>query len=112
MASGSLTKKIINGKPYYYLRFTKRVEGRPKVVRTIYLGRVEEILAAVQKQRKNQRPKRIVLAEFGAIAAVWDMIQQTGLIQLIDAHVHQIHQLAHRHNCGVSAVSFSGWRTR
>ena len=87
MASGSLTKKIINGKPYYYLRFTKRVEGRPKVVRTIYLGRVEEILAAVQKQRKNQRPKRIVLAEFGAIAAVWDMIQQTGLIQLIDAHV-------------------------
>ena len=36
---------------------------------------------------KSQRPKRIVLAEFGAVAAVWQMIQQTGLIDLIDAHV-------------------------
>jgi len=87
MASGSLTKKLINGKPYYYLRFTRRVNGKPKVVRTIYLGKAEEILAAVQKHRAGSRPKRIVLAEFGAVAAVWSMIQQTGLIELIDAHV-------------------------
>ena len=47
MASGSLTKKVIHGRPYYYLRFTKRVNGRPKVVRTVYLGKAEEIVAAV-----------------------------------------------------------------
>jgi transposase len=87
MAHGSLTKKLIHGRPYYYLRFTKRVDGKPKVVRTVYLGKVEEILAAVEKHRARQRPKSIVLAEFGAVAAVWSLIQQTGLIELIDAHV-------------------------
>lgn len=87
MASGSLTKKLINGKAYYYLRFTGRVEGKPKVVRTVYLGRAEEIVAAVQNQRARQRPKRIVLAEFGAVAAIWSLIQRTGLIELVDAHV-------------------------
>jgi transposase len=87
MASGSLTRKRINGKTYYYLRFTGRVDGKPKVVRTIYLGRAEELVAAVQNQRARQRPKRIVLAEFGAVAAVWSLIQRTGLIELIDAHL-------------------------
>jgi transposase len=87
MAQGSLTKKLINGKPYYYLRFTQRVNGRPKVVRTVYLGKAEEILAAIERRREGQRPKRVVLAEFGAVAAAWAMIQQTGLIELIDAHV-------------------------
>ena len=87
MAHGSLTKKMIGRRPYYYLRFTRRVNGKPKVVRTIYLGPVERILAAVQRQRMGQPPKRVVLAEFGAVAAVWNLIQQTGLIELIDAHV-------------------------
>jgi transposase len=87
MATGSLTKKHVNGKAYYYLRFTKRVDGKPKVVRTVYLGRAEDILAAVQKKHTARHPKRIVLAEFGAVAAVWGMIQQTGLIELINAHV-------------------------
>ena len=87
MTHGSLTKKLIHGRPYYYLRFTQRVNGKPKVVRTVYLGRPEEILAAIQKHREGQRPKRIVLAEFGAVAAVWSMIRRTGLIELIDAHV-------------------------
>jgi transposase len=87
MASGSLTKKLINGKAYYYLRFTGRVAGKPKVIRTVYLGRAEDIVAAVQNRRARQRPKRIVLAEFGAVAAVWSLIQQTGLIELVDAHV-------------------------
>lgn len=63
------------------------MEGRPKVVRTVYLGRAEDIVAAVQQQRTRQWPKRIVLAEFGAVAAVWSLIQRTGLIELIDAHI-------------------------
>jgi hypothetical protein len=31
----SLTKKIIRGKAYYYLRECRRVNGRPKIVSTI-----------------------------------------------------------------------------
>ena len=87
MANGSLTKKIIHGRPYYYLRFSRRVRGKPKVVRTVYLGKAEDILAAVEKRRRGPRPQRIVLAEFGAVAAIWSLLQQTGLIELIDRHV-------------------------
>lgn len=39
----SLTKKIVRGKPYYYLRECQRVNGKPKVVSTIYLGSPESI---------------------------------------------------------------------
>jgi hypothetical protein len=39
----SLSKKIVNDKPYYYLRESKRVNGKPKIVRTIYLGSAESI---------------------------------------------------------------------
>jgi len=87
MRNGSLTKKMIGGRPYFYMRFTARVDGRPKVVRTVYLGKPDEIFAAVQGYRQGQPPKRIVLSEFGAVAAVWSMIRRTGLIELIDAHL-------------------------
>lgn len=87
MANGSLTKKLINGQAYYYLRFTQRVNGKPKVVHQVYLGKVEDIAAAVEAQQKGQKPKRIVLADFGAVAALWACIEKTGLIDLIDAQV-------------------------
>ncbi len=67
MANGSLTKKLINGQAYYYLRFTQRVNGTPKVVRQVYLGKVADIAAAMEAHKKGQKPKRIVLADFGAV---------------------------------------------
>ncbi len=87
MPNGSLTKKLINGQAYYYLRFTQRVNGTPKVVRQVYLGKVADIAAAVEEHKKGQKPKRIVLADFGAVAAIWACIEKTGLIELIDAQV-------------------------
>ena len=48
MSHGSLTRKLIHGKPYYYLCFTQRVDGKPKVVRTVYLGKVERCDEAVR----------------------------------------------------------------
>ena len=35
----SITKKVIRGKPYYYARECKRVDGKPKIVWQKYLGR-------------------------------------------------------------------------
>ena len=34
----SLTPKVINGRTYYYARDCQRVDGRPKIVKTTYLG--------------------------------------------------------------------------
>ena len=43
----SLYKKVIRGKPYYYARECKRVDGKPKIVWQRYLGRPQDIIAAV-----------------------------------------------------------------
>ena len=37
----SFTKKIVRGRPYYYLRECQRVSGKPKVISTLYLGSAE-----------------------------------------------------------------------
>ena len=39
----SLTKKIVHGKPYYYLRECQCVNGKPKIISTLYLGSAENI---------------------------------------------------------------------
>src|SRR3989304_1618388 len=61
----SLTKKVIHGRPYYYLRETARVGGKPKVVRTVYLGRAEDILARLEQRSE---PLRAESRSFGAAA--------------------------------------------
>jgi len=77
----SLTRKIIHGRPYYYLRETARVQGRSKVVRTTYLGRAEDIesrLATVAE------PKAVVVGSFGAVAAAWKVCEELQVAQAID----------------------------
>ena len=41
----SLIRKNIHGRLYYYARRSARVDGRPKVVQTWYLGRVDDLIA-------------------------------------------------------------------
>ena len=41
----SLYKKVINGKPYWYLREMARVDGKPKMVSERYLGSAADIEA-------------------------------------------------------------------
>src|SRR5260370_12957463 len=78
----SLTKKIIRGKPYYYLRECQRVEGKPKIVSTIYLGPPLSILDRLMRPE----PAQLAICEFGASAAVWDMAQAIDLLATIDRH--------------------------
>src|SRR6267143_4212003 len=79
----SLTKKIIRGKPYYYLRECQRVEGKPKIVSTIYLGPPQSI----RDRLMRPEPAQLAIYEFGASAAVWDMAQAIDLLATIDRHV-------------------------
>ncbi len=43
----SLIKKTIHGKTYYYARECRRIDGRPKIVWQKYLGRADDIIAAL-----------------------------------------------------------------
>src|SRR5712692_5283155 len=79
----SLTKKIIRGKPYYYLRESKRVNGKPKIVSTIYLGPPQRLLDRLLRPE----PAQVALAEFGASAAVFALAQPLEVVPTIDRHV-------------------------
>ena len=77
----SLTKKVISGRAYYYLRETAWVEGRSKVVRTKYLGRVEDI---ERRLEQTADPKAVVVRSFGAVAAALKIARELELADAID----------------------------
>lgn len=90
----SLTAKVVHGKTYYYARECQRVNGKPKIVRTIYLGSADDLIAAALKQRQGQapQPQSVDIAAFGDVVALYDLAQQVGLVELLDRHLPKRHQ--------------------
>jgi len=79
----SLAKKMIRGRPYYYLRECKRVNGKPKIVWQQYLGPASELA----ERLAGPSPKGAVVLEFGASAACLDIAQKLDVVGIIDRHV-------------------------
>lgn len=83
----SLTKKVIRGRTYYYARECQRVNGRPKIVWQKYLGRLDDIIAAAADQPVLAPPREAVVAQLGAVAALYDLAARLDLAATIDRHV-------------------------
>src|SRR5712691_2301672 len=77
----SLTKKVINGRPYYYLRETARVGGRPKEVRQVYLGRAEDL---ERRLAETAEPRSVQARSFGAVAAALRLCRELEVAEAID----------------------------
>jgi len=82
----SLTVKTINGRKYYYARVCKRVDGKPKVVQTIYLGSLDKIIRNAQHAAQPRTPDEVHVTEFGATAALLDVANQWGFVETVDRH--------------------------
>jgi transposase len=78
----SLIGKRIGGQTYYYLREVARVGGKPKIVSQRYLGKAEDIAAAMEGAAVA--PERTRHLAFGDVAAAWSMLQRLGVIGVID----------------------------
>ena len=79
----SITKKVIRGKVYYYARECQRVNGKPKIVWQKYLGRVEDIVAAVVRPA-TPAPMPVGggegwTVELGGVAALYDLCRRLDL---------------------------------
>ena len=75
-------RKIKNGRPYFYIRETARVNGKSKVVNQVYLGSIEKILSMVTGQKTSDL-SRIQVQEFGALwlaNEIEKMVDVTGII--------------------------------
>ena len=83
----SLTTKIISGHKYYYARISKRVDGKPKIVQTIYLGTVDKMIKNARAADQIPQAKEVYIAQLGATAALFDIANRLQFVQIIDSHV-------------------------
>src|SRR6476469_4148538 len=97
----SLYRKVINGKPYYYLREMARVVGKPKMVSERYLGSVDDIVAALDAAQAATMPQRTAHLAFGDVAAVWSLLVELDVAAVIDEVVG-----ARRSDAGASVGTY------
>jgi len=88
----SLTAKQIDGHTYYYARYCQRVDGKPKIVRQVYLGKIEDLVASTEQAHIPPLPLETQVASCGDIAALWDVAQRLDLVSLIDSLFPKRHQ--------------------
>ena len=81
----SLTAKVIDGHTYYYARYCQRVNGKPKIVRQVYLGKVEDLVAAVDQAQRPLAPLETAVAAFADVTALFDIAQRLDLVPLLDS---------------------------
>ena len=81
----SLTAKTIDGHTYYYARYCQRVGGKPKIVRQVYLGKLEDLIAATQARQQLPPPSETEVAAFADVAALFDIAERLEVVPLLDA---------------------------
>ena len=97
----SLYKKVVNGRPYWYLREMAWVDGKPKMVAERYLGSAADIAAALDSHETAIRPDRTRHLAFGGVAAAWGVLERLGVVALIDEGVG-----ARRKDAGASVGTY------
>jgi transposase len=81
----SLYKKVISGKPYWYLREMGWVDGKPKMVSERYVGTAADIEALLDAREQAMLPERTRHLDFGAVAAAWGLLAGLGTAAIIDS---------------------------
>ncbi|SRR6266496_52064 len=78
-----IVSKKQDGKTYYYLAESARVDGKPRIVSQRYLGSAEEIAARLSEAGPGE-PDRSRHLAFGDIAAVWEMLRRLEVAEIVD----------------------------
>ena len=87
-----LKLKKIKGKNYYYAVESQRINGKPRTVNQIYLGSVEQLIAAKTQAETPTPPKEVAVFEFGLVAACFNVADKLNIVQLIDEIVPKRNQ--------------------
>ena len=80
----SLYKKVISGKPYWYLREMGWADGKPVLVSERYLGTAADIEALLDAREAAVLPDRTRHLAFGDVAAAWGLLDDLGVARIID----------------------------
>jgi len=80
-----LRKKLIKGKPYWYVVEAARVDGKVKTAFQIYLGSAEKILE-MKKQCESMPYIKLKSFEYGKLAALLHVNDELGFIDIVNRH--------------------------
>ena len=80
----SIAKKKISGRIYYYARESKRINGKPKIVWQKYLGKIEDIIQAIENKDKPSAINEVIVSKFGAVTAIYNLAKQWNMVEIID----------------------------
>lgn len=72
-----------DGKTYYYLAESARVDGKPRIVSQRYLGSAEEIAARLSEPGPGE-PDRSRHLAFGDVAATFEMLRRLRVAEIVD----------------------------
>jgi transposase len=72
-----------DGKTYYYLAGSARVQGKPRIVSQRYLGSAEEIAARLSEAGPGE-PDRSRHLAFGDVAGVSEMLRRLRVAEIVD----------------------------
>ena len=78
-----LVGKKQDGKTYYYLTESARVDGQPRIVSQRYLGSADEIATRLSEAGPGE-PDRSRHLAFGDLAATWSMIGRLKIVEVVD----------------------------
>jgi hypothetical protein len=78
-----IEKRRADGRVYYYLVESARVDGKPRIVSQQYLGSAAEI-AEKLAGGAAATPVRSQHKRFGDLAAVWSVVERIGVVEVID----------------------------
>jgi transposase len=83
-------KKMKKGRPYYYIRETARVDGKPKVVNQIYLGSIERIMEMAMGG--GEKCLKASVEEYGALFIANLIEDLAGFVGIVDSVIPGVEQ--------------------
>ena len=66
----SLVKKKVKGRTYYYIAESKRVNGKPRMVKQWYLGSAKKLIALAEGRLDKVLPRQITCEQEGPFAVL------------------------------------------
>ena len=78
-----LHKKMKKGRAYYYIRESKRMNGKPTIVNQVYLGSADKLLATLLA-RDQALPTRFASKEFGSLFILNEIDRALDLAALVE----------------------------
>lgn len=81
----SVIKKKVKGRTYYYVAESKRVDGKPRMVKQWYLGPVDKLIAYAEGNLDKAEPREIDCVEEGAVAVLVAIAKELGIRGIVDS---------------------------